>query len=89
MARGVYIGLYCVLGRARIGERTQIASGVQILSGARQPTRAANGSIGGAEAIIMADVGERTKIGAGAVVTKPVPALLVAVRIPARVLEPR
>lgn len=37
----------------------------------------------------MADVGEGTTIGAGAVVTKPLPARSVAVRIPAWVLEPR
>lgn len=105
LGRGVYIGPYCVLGRAQIGDRTQIASGVQILSGKRQHTRAADGSITGAEhgifetvtigadcwlgaaAIVMADVGEGSTIGAGSVVTKPVPPRSVAVGSPARVLE--
>lgn len=105
VGRGVYIGSYCVFGRARIGDRTQIASGVQILSGRRQHARTAEGAITGAEqgvfetvtvgadcwlgaaAIVMADVGEGTTIGAGSVVTRPVPARSVAVGSPARVLE--
>lgn len=105
MARGVYIGSYCILGRARIGERTQIASGVQILSGARQHARDAGGRITGsaegvfqpvhigadcwigAAAVIMADVGDGTTIGAGAVVIKPMPPGVVAVGNPARVIR--
>jgi acetyltransferase-like isoleucine patch superfamily enzyme len=98
----VYIGSYCVFGRVRIGERTQIASGVQILSGSHQHQRSAGGRIQGAEsglfqtvtigpdcwigagAIVMADVGARSTVGAGAVVTKPVPDGVVTVGIPAR-----
>jgi virginiamycin A acetyltransferase len=105
IARGVYIGSHCVLGRTHIGERTQIASGVQILSGRRQHDRDAEGQILGGEtgifetvtigadcwigaaAIIMADVGAGTTIGAGSVVTKPVPARSVAVGNPARVIK--
>ena len=105
VGRGVYIGPYCVFGRTRIGDRTQIASGVQILSGRRQHARAEDGSITGAEhvvfetvtvgadcwlgaaAIVMADVGEGATIGAGSVVTKPIPARSVAVGSPARVVE--
>jgi virginiamycin A acetyltransferase len=41
----------------------------------------------GAAAIVMADVGDRTTIGAGSVVTKPVPAGTVAVGNPARVIR--
>jgi len=105
VAEGVYIGPRCILGRARIGARTQIASQVQILSGARQHGRDEQGktlgshtgafrdvSIGqdawiGAAAIVMADVGERVTIGAGSVVTKPVPDGVVAVGNPARILH--
>jgi virginiamycin A acetyltransferase len=105
IAQGVYIGSYCVLGNCRIGERTQIASMVQILSGARQHGRDEQGRIQGAEkgvfttisigadcwigasAIIMADVGPGTTIGAGSVVTRPVPANVVAVGNPARVIR--
>src|SRR3954447_15943749 len=101
VAAGVYIGSYCVLGNCTIGERTQIASLVQILSGARQHGRDEQGRIQGAEkgvfttvsigadcwigasAIIMADVGPGTTIGAGSVVTRPVPANVVAVGNPA------
>jgi virginiamycin A acetyltransferase len=103
IASGVYIGAYCVIGRCAIGEHTQIASHVQILSGARQHARDAQGNILGAgsgdftpvhvgedcwigaAAIVMADIGPRTTIGAGAVVTRPVPANVVAVGNPARV----
>ena len=101
---GVYIGCYCIIGMAAIGEGTQIASGVQILSGARQHVRDAGGEISGADtgvfstvtvgahcwigaaAIIMADVGEASTVGAGSVVTRPVPSFSVAVGSPARVL---
>lgn len=99
----VYIGSYCVLGRAVIGERTQVASGAQILSGQYQHIRNASGefheagefvsiTVGpdcwiGAAAIVMADVGARTTIGAGSVVTRPIPSDAVAVGSPARVIE--
>jgi acetyltransferase-like isoleucine patch superfamily enzyme len=100
---GVYIGSYSVLGRTRIGARTQIASGVQILSGRRQHGRSGEGKIDGAKlahfdtvsigadcwigagAIVMADVGARTTVGAAAVVVKPLPEGVVAVGNPARV----
>ena len=105
VARGVYIGSYCVLGFSTIGERSHIASGVQILSGRRQHGRDDSGQllrgelgifptvvIGedcwvGAGAIVMADVGAGTTIGAGAVVTKPLPPGSVAVGNPARVIR--
>jgi acetyltransferase-like isoleucine patch superfamily enzyme len=48
LGRGVYIGAYCILGRCSIGDRTQIASQVQILSGRRQHQRDDSGQIGGA-----------------------------------------
>ena len=103
---GVYIGPYSVLGRVRIGRKTQIASLVQILSGARQHARDERGEITGAEqgtfesirigasswigaaAIVMAEVGEKSTVGAGAVVTRAVPAGVVAVGNPARVIAP-
>ncbi len=43
VASGVGIGAYCVLGRAMLGEGALIGSGVQILSGARQHVRDAQG----------------------------------------------
>lgn len=99
----VYIGSYCIIGRASIGGGTLLASGVQVLSGQHQHTRDSSGpafqggefvqvTIGsdswiGAAATIMADVGSRTTIGAGSVVTRPVPNDCVAVGNPARVVR--
>jgi acetyltransferase-like isoleucine patch superfamily enzyme len=101
----IYIGSYCVIGKAVIGKRTQIASGVQILSGQRQHSRNEAGEISGAEhgvftsiaigedcwigaaAIIMADVGAGATIGAGSVVSRPIPPGPVAVGSPARVIK--
>jgi len=105
VGRGVYIGAYCVIGSCEIGDRTQIASQVQILSGRHQHARNADGQIMGAadeeftpivigadcwigaSAILMADVGPGTTIGAGSVVTRPVSENVVAVGNPVRVLE--
>jgi len=103
---GVYIGSYCIFGKTVIGARTQIASGVQILSGSRQHARNPSGEISGAEggrfsvveigpdcwigaaAIVMADVGAGSTVGAGSVVARPIPPNAVAVGSPARVLPP-
>lgn len=57
---GVYIGSYCVLGRSNIGPRTQIASGVQILSGSHQHSRDSEGRVKGA------DTGRFTEVSIGA-----------------------
>lgn len=107
VGRGVYIGSYCILGACKIGERSQIASHVQVLSGKYQHYRNSSGEIMGAiesefrpvnigvdcwigaSAIIMADVGPGTTVGAGAVVTKPIPGGVTAVGNPARLMEPR
>jgi len=48
LGRGVYIGSYCILGSCSIGDRTQIASQVQILSGRQQHSRDSQGRISGA-----------------------------------------
>lgn len=105
VGKGVYIGAYCVIGGCEIGERTQIASHVQILGGRHQHARGVDDRIMGADqdrfknivigadcwigasAIVMEDVGCKTTIGAGAVVTRPIPAGVVAVGNPARLLE--
>jgi virginiamycin A acetyltransferase len=58
-------------------------------SGVRQCVRiGANAWIGSA-AVVMADVGARTIVGAGAVVTRPLPEHVVAAGIPARVVRTR
>jgi virginiamycin A acetyltransferase len=105
VGRGVYIGAHCLLGACEIGERTQIASYVQILSGRYQHERGNDGQILaaneelfipvvigadcwiGASAIVMADIGSMSTIGAGAVVTRPMPSSVVAVGNPARQLQ--
>jgi virginiamycin A acetyltransferase len=107
VGKGVYVGTYCVLGGCKIGDRTQIASHVQVLGGQHQHERSADGRIMGADervftlvtigedcwigasAILMADIGSRSTIGAGAVVTRQIPADVVAVGNPARVLKGR
>lgn len=66
----VFIGPLCVLGRTNIGDRTQIAAGVQILSGRRQHGRGQGGRIEGAEHGIfeVVSIGSDCWIGAGAIV---------------------
>lgn len=66
----VYIGSLCVLGLTNIGDRTQIASGVQVLSGRRQHERSQDGRIEGSEggAFEVVSIGPDCWIGAGAIV---------------------
>jgi len=70
VAERVYIGSYCILGRVTIGARTQIASGVQVLSGKGQHTRDAEGRITGSEhgSFSTVAIGADCWIGAGAIV---------------------
>lgn len=97
---GVTIGAYCVLGRARIGARSLISSGVQVLSGAQQHGRDAQGKLSGtvnltdvpigpdawigAGAIVAAQVGAGATVAAGGVVLTPVPAGATVAGNPAR-----
>jgi len=106
IGNGVYIGAYCIIGKARIGRNTQIGSNVHILSGRRQHARDEAGNILGAEegvfeeitigadcwigtsAVVMANVGEGSTVGAGAVVTKDIPPRTVAAGVPAKAIGP-
>ena len=74
VGQGVYIGSYCVLGSCRIGDRTQIASQVQVLSGRRQHPRDDSGRISAASTgeFQRIDIGSDCWIGAAAVVMAPV-----------------
>jgi virginiamycin A acetyltransferase len=96
------IGSFCVIGRARIGMRTQISSHVEIPSGRHQHRRdqhsrflesaAGEVVIGsdcwiGASAVIMANVGDQSTIGAGSVVVKDIPARVIAVGVPAKPIK--
>jgi virginiamycin A acetyltransferase len=71
---GVYIGSYCILGCCSIGDRTQIASQVQILSGRRQHSRDEAGQVSGAEEGIFQtiDIGADCWLGAAAIIMAPV-----------------
>jgi acetyltransferase-like isoleucine patch superfamily enzyme len=97
----VSIGSYCVIGPCGIGRGTQIASHVEIPGGRHQHHRDVEGKLSstvqsdiaigeycwiGASAIVMASVGNGSTVGAGAVVVKDIPAGVVAVGNPARVL---
>lgn len=104
LAEGVYIGSHTIIGRAHLGARSQIASGVQILSGRHQHRRGLDGQITGADhanfsvvsigadcwlgagCLVMADIGEGTTVGAGAVVVQPLAPHVVAAGNPARPL---
>jgi acetyltransferase-like isoleucine patch superfamily enzyme len=68
--RSVYIGPYCVLGGCIIGERTQIASHVQIMGGGQQHERDKQGRILGAkqELFPMVSVGADCWLGAASII---------------------
>jgi acetyltransferase-like isoleucine patch superfamily enzyme len=74
VGRGVYIGSYCILGRTFIGDRSQIASGVQILSGKQQHGRDVEGRLLGSEhgSFESIVIGCDCWIGAGAIVMAPI-----------------
>ena len=55
--------------------------------GALRTVRVGAGSWIGSNAVVMADVGKRTIVGAGAVVTRPLPDRVVAAGVPARVVR--
>jgi len=100
----VYIGRYCILGDVRIGDKTLIADHVHFLSGqhgisssmliADQEETYRTLRIGqdvwvGSGATILADLGSHCVVGAGSVVTKPVPEYIIAVGNPARPIGDR
>jgi virginiamycin A acetyltransferase len=62
----VYIGAFCILGRCSIGDRTQIASHVQIISGRRQHERLPTGQITGSDEGVFESVGVGSDCWVGA-----------------------
>ena len=70
IGKRVYIGAYCVIGRAEIGDNTQIASAVQILSGASQHSRDASGQISSSEQgeFVTVKIGADCWLGAACIV---------------------
>lgn len=99
----VFFGRFCTMGRVTIGDDTLIADGVQLLSGQHHHGSTRQGvdnvnvnhsriTIGknvwiGANAVVMADVGDGAIVGAGAVVTKPVAAGLTVAGVPAKAVD--
>jgi acetyltransferase-like isoleucine patch superfamily enzyme len=70
LGRGVYIGCYCILGSCSIGDRTQIASQVQVLSGRHQHQRELSGQISGASQgdFEVIEIGADCWIGASSII---------------------
>jgi virginiamycin A acetyltransferase len=65
----VGIGAYCILGSVHLKERSKIASGVQVLSGAKQHTRDVRGRLGDSgRHFTTVSVGPHAWIGARAIV---------------------
>jgi virginiamycin A acetyltransferase len=98
---GCHLGLVCIEKDALIASGVHITSGANTHGYANldQPIREQPGTIElvtiganawiGSGAIVMADVGKNSIIGAGSVVTKPIPDAVIAVGIPARVVQRR
>lgn len=76
VGEGAYIAAYCVMGACEIGERTQIASHVQVLSGRHQHARTADRQLMGAreEEFQRVSIGPDCWIGASAIVMADVAA---------------
>lgn len=80
-------GVHIPSGRHTHG--TDTGTPMREQEGKRTRVRIGAGSWVGSAAVVMADVGADTIVGAGAVVTTPLPARVVAAGVPARVLRQR
>lgn len=92
LARGVKVGHFSYLGDATIGEDVNIGAGTITCNydgRQKNPTEIGAGAFIGSDTMLVAPVkiGANARTGAGAVVTKDVPAGTMAVGIPARVIR--
>ncbi len=100
----VYIGSYGILGNVCIGDNTLVGDRVSFISGQHgiapdalikdQPEEFRRIMIGadcwiGSGAIVMADVGDHSVVGAGSVVTKPVSKYMIVAGNPAKPIGDR
>jgi acetyltransferase-like isoleucine patch superfamily enzyme len=100
---GVEIRPHSIVGLVDLGDHVSLAQRVSILSGRHQHSglsdageqlrlppqkvRIGAGAWIGAHAVVMANVGQATVVGAGAVVVQPLPPHALAVGVPARVVK--
>jgi virginiamycin A acetyltransferase len=96
-----HLGLVDIERDVLIGAAVQVPSGaathgvadldrpIREQPGTRTVVRIGEGSWVGSAAVVLADVGQHAVIGAGAVVTSPIPDYAVAVGVPARVIRDR
>ncbi|MBY0230969.1 MAG: acyltransferase [Gemmataceae bacterium] len=96
-----HIGLATIEADALLGAGVHVLSGARThgtgdssvpyreQEGMPQRVRIGAGAWIGSTAVIMSDVGARTVVGAGAVVTKPLPDEAVAAGVPAKVIRRR
>jgi virginiamycin A acetyltransferase len=84
LAAGVH-----VTSGARTHGMDDLSRPIREQPGAATPVRIGAGAWVGSAAVVMADVGQETVVGAGAVVTRPLPDGVVAAGVPARILRNR
>ena len=68
---------------------SELSAPIRDQEGQTMQVRIGAGSWVGSAAVVMADVGRDTIVGAGAVVTKPLPDRVIAAGVPARVIRAR
>jgi virginiamycin A acetyltransferase len=98
---GCYLGLVHIERDVLIGSGVHITSGrhthgtgdasapIRDQPGERSLVRIGAGAWIGSAAVVMADVGANSIVGAGAVVTEPIPESVVAAGVPAKVIRRR
>ncbi len=92
LAEGVKMGHFSYIGNANIGKNTNIGAGTITCNfdGVnKNPTEIGEDVFIGSDSMLVAPlkIGDRAKTGAGAVVTKDVPADMLAVGVPARSIK--